>query len=492
MKNYKLLEKEFEEIGQINNIISIIYWDIAVNIPKFSTDSRINEIALLNSIIHSRITSNKVKELIDASTSESNELDNWQITNLTAIKDKVAQTECITDELSSRYIQASAKCELVWREARNDNDFEKVKPFLQEVLNILHEVADAKASVLKCSQYDALINDYDKLRKASDIKNSFTILKEKLPNLISNIIDKQSNNKIIPISVPISMQKDIGIKIMQNMGFDFNMGRLDDSTHPFCGGSPFDIRITNRYDKDNFISGIMGIVHETGHGLYEMNLPINYKNQPVGKANGMALHESQSLFMEMQVGRSRQFSNYLSKLLHDKFNLKGEEFGENNLYNTLTQVKRSFIRVDADEVTYPMHVILRFEIEELLMNKDITVNDIPTCWNDMMHKYLNIKPQNNKQGCLQDIHWYSGAIGYFPAYTNGAIIASMLMKKLKSINNNINTDIINGNFINMNEFLNNNIRKFGSLKTTKDLINDATGYDISPHIFLEYIEEKYL
>ena len=227
--------------------------------------------------------------------------------------------------------------------------------------------------------------------------------------------------------------------------------------------------------------------------MYEQNLPANYKNQLVGKAKGMAIHESQSLLMEMQVGRSKEFCEFLSKLLNDEFGLKGQEYSADNLYKLNTRVRPSLIRIDADEVTYPMHVMLRFEIEELLINKELTLNDIPDFWNKKMQEYLGVVPNTNSEGCLQDIHWPSGSFGYFPAYTCGAIIASMLMEGARKSAITIDADITMGNFNSINEFLNNRVRNFGSLKTTKDLIKDATGENkINTEIFLKYLKTKYL
>ncbi len=494
MQNYLQLEKEIEEINQINNVVDILSWDIAVNMPIGSAESRTNEISLLSSIIHSRLKSNKINDLINAADTETSQLNAWQSVNLQEIKRKVLYISCVSDDLQKRYITAATKSELVWREARKDNDFNKLKPYFQEVLDCVQELAGAKASLLNCTKYDALLDEYDPSRKTTDLKQIFTNLKTVLPDLTKQIVDKQKTEMVLPINeVPIEQQKLIGRKIMEVMGFDFTRGRIDDSTHPFCGGTAFDVRITNRYKTDDFISGIMGIVHETGHALYEQNLPANYKNQLVGKAKGMAIHESQSLLMEMQVGRSKEFCEFLSKLLNDEFGLKGQEYSADNLYKLNTRVRPSLIRVDADEVTYPMHVMLRFEIEELLINKKLTLNDIPDFWNKKMQEYLGVVPNANSEGCLQDIHWPSGSFGYFPAYTCGAIIASMLMKAAKESEVNIDADITMGNFNSINEFLNNKVRNFGSLKTTKDLIKDATGENkINTEIFLKYLKTKYL
>ena len=465
MQNYLLLAKEIEEINQINNVLDILSWDIAVNMPIGSAESRTNEISLLSSIIHSRLKSNKINDLINAADTETSQLNAWQSVNLQEIKRKALYISCVSDDLQRRYITAATKSELVWREARRDNNFNKLKPYLQEVLDCVQELAGAKASLLNCTKYDALLDEYDPSRKTTDLKQIFTNLKTVLPDLTKQIVDKQKTEMVLPINeVPIEQQKLIGRKIMEIMGFDFTRGRIDDSTHPFCGGTAFDVRITNRYKTDDFISGIMGIVHETGHALYEQNLPANYKNQLVGKAKGMAIHESQSLLIEMQVGRSKEFCEFLSKLLNDEFGLKGQEYSADNLYKLNTRVKPSLIRVDADEVTYPMHVTLRFEIEELLINKELTLDDIPDFWNKKMQEYLGVVPNTNSEGCLQDIHWPSGWFGYFPAYTCGAIIASMLMGGARKSAITIDVDITMGNFNSINEFLNNRVRNYGSLK----------------------------
>ena len=494
MQNYLQLEKEIEEINQISNVVDILSWDIAVNMPIGSAESRTNEISLLSSIIHSRLKSNKINDLINAADTETSQLNAWQSVNLQEIKRKVLYISCVSDDLQKRYITAATKSELVWREARRDNDFNKLKPYFQEVLDCVQDLAGAKASLLNCTKYDALLDEYDPSRKTTDLKQIFTNLKTVLPDLTKQIVDKQKTEMVLPINeVPIEQQKLIGRKIMEVMGFDFTRGRIDDSTHPFCGGTAFDVRITNRYKTDDFISGIMGIVHETGHALYEQNLPANYKNQLVGKAKGMAIHESQSLLVEMQVGRSKEFCEFLSKLLNDEFGLKGQEYSADNLYKLNTRVRPSLIRVDADEVTYPMHVMLRFEIEELLINKELTLNDIPDFWNKKMQEYLGVVPNANSEGCLQDIHWPSGSFGYFPAYTCGAIIASMLMEGARKSAITMDADITMGNFNSINEFLNNRVRNYGSLKTTNDLIKDATGEDaINTEIFLKYLKKKYL
>ena len=495
MKNYLELEKIIEQIYQINNAISILYWDNATYMPKKSADSRSNEITTLTSIAHSMLKSEKVVTLLQKAQDESHKLNKWQLGNLQEITKKIIEASCISDDLQERHVLATNKCELVWRDARNENDYNKLKPYLQNVLDCTIEISEMKADKLGLTKYDALIDSYDPGRSSKDIREVYSVIKAKIPALIQKIRNKQDAEKRLPLTekVSIAKQKLIAARMMEIMCFDTEAGRLDESVHPFCGGTPFDVRLTNRYLEDNFLPGLYGVIHETGHGLYEQSLPAKYKNQPVGKAKGMAIHESQSLIMEMQIGRSKEFVEFLAKLLKDEFEFRGQEYSSENLYKLMNHVTPGFIRVDADEVTYPMHVILRFEIEDALINGNLTLDELPELWNQKMRDYLGINPSSYKEGCLQDIHWPSGYFGYFPAYTNGAIIASMIMQKMDVANSRIKQEIGDGNFININRFLDNNIRSFGSLKTCNDLIKDATGEPkINPNTLLQYLEHKYL
>ena len=240
-----------------------------------------------------------------------------------------------------------------------------------------------------------------------------------------------------------------------------------------------------------FLSSLFGVIHETGHALYQQNLPAKYRDQPVGGSKGMSFHESQSLIMENQVGTSRPFIEYLAKLLKDDFSFSGPEYSADNLYKLVTRVKPSFIRVDADEATYPLHVILRFEIEEAIITGNLRAFDLPEFWNSKMQEYLGIVPDNDANGCLQDVHWPSGSLGYFPSYTNGAIIASMLMKKAKETNPNIDLEVAKGSFESLNLFLTENLRSYGYSKNSADLLEVSTGHNmIQPGVFVDYLKTK--
>ncbi|GAB4164027.1 MAG: carboxypeptidase M32 [Rickettsiaceae bacterium] len=493
--SYQQLEKQLEIIVHLQNISNLAYWDASTCLPKGSAASRHKEIATFDAVIHEMSTCQEMGNLIDGALAEIDRLNEWQKANVQIVKKNYNSETCISAELQHEYSMVSNESEFAWREARARNDFKSLAPHLDSVFAVVRKIANLKSAKLGKSPIDVLIDAHDPDRTSAEVDDVFNTLKTELPKLISKIIEKQKTEKVLPISkvVDESTQKAIGLRVMEKMGFNMDCGRLDKSAHPFCRGSNDDVRLTTRYDENNFLTGLFGIIHETGHGLYQQNLPVKYRNQPVGGPKGMAFHESQSLVMEMQAGTSRQFIEFLARLLKDEFSFSGPEFSGENLYKIVTRVKPGLIRVDADEVTYPLHVILRFEIEREIIENNLKAKDLPALWNSKMQEYLGLLPETDSNGCMQDIHWPSGALGYFPSYTNGAIIASMLMKKAKAEYKSIDAELSVGNFASLNEYLNNNLRNYGSSKTSQALLNASTGHDtVQPNIFLNYLEEKYL
>lgn len=495
-KNYLKLSGKFEEIGHLNAIANLAHWDSAVMLQAGSAGSRSLQTATFNSVIHRMKTAPEIGDLINASMEELPYLDEWEKANLRLIKKHYDEETLIPSQMQYEFSVASSESEFVWRSCRANNDFKTLIPYLERVFKAAIDIATIKAEAAGKSVYETMVDSFDPDRQVSEINLVYKSLKEELPGLIDQIVSKQSNEKVIKLTQKIdeATQKAIGIHILEAMGFDLTRGRLDKSTHPFCIGDRSDVRLTTRYDEDNFLSGLLGVIHEGGHGLYQQNLPEKYMNQPVGGPKGMAFHESQSLIMETQAGTSREFTEFLARILKDKFGLNGHEYSADNLYKLMTRVQRSFIRVEADEVTYPLHVILRAEIEQGIVAGSIKVADLPGVWNDKMHQYLGIRPESDRVGCLQDIHWPSGWLGYFPCYTNGAIIASMLMKRAKEQTNNaVALDLARGEFTNLNDFLTKNLREYGSLKPSESLLQASTGSaTIDPLAFTSYLRHKYL
>jgi len=316
-----------------------------------------------------------------------------------------------------------------------------------------------------------------------------------LPTLIAGALERQAARPpLLPLAgrFPVEAQRRLGVQLMERLGFDFEHGRLDVSLHPFCGGTPDDVRLTTRYDESNFTRALMGVLHETGHALYERGLPNDWRRQPVGHARGMSLHESQSLLMEMQACRSREFIEFLAPLLREAFGGSGQAWQADNLYRLYTHVERSLIRVDADEVTYPAHVILRYRLERALITGDLALADLPGAWNDGMRALLGVAPANDREGCLQDIHWYDGAWGYFPTYTLGAMTAAQVFDAAKRADPRILPSIAAGDFAPLLAWLRANVHAKGSRYATAEIIAQATGRPLDALSFERHIETRYL
>jgi carboxypeptidase Taq len=280
--------------------------------------------------------------------------------------------------------------------------------------------------------------------------------------------------------------------VLKALGFPFDRGRLDESEHPFTEGVPGDIRVTTRFDLNDPFSGLLGAVHETGHAMYDLGLPLKWRDQPVGRDRGLALEESQSLLFEMNLCRSRSFVKYLRPLLEKYLQVSGPEWQEGNLYRQLIRVRRSCIRMDADELTYPVHIMLRYELEKKILEGSLPVADLPEAWNANLEQRLNIRPANDVEGCLQDIHWAVGHFGYFPSYALGAVIAGQLNEAMRAAHPSLDEEIAAGQFSGVMDWLRDNVHGIGARLPVQELIKQATGKPLTAAAYLRYLEAKYL
>jgi carboxypeptidase Taq len=280
--------------------------------------------------------------------------------------------------------------------------------------------------------------------------------------------------------------------LMERIGFDFAHGRLDESAHPFCGGTSDDVRLTTRYDEEDFAGALMGTLHETGHALYKRGLPAEWRRQPVGAARGMAVHESQSLLLEMQVCRSRAFASFAVPILGEIFGGAGPAWQPEALHRRQIAVRPGLIRVDADEVTYPAHVIMRYRLERAMIAGDLAPRDLPGVWAEELKRLIGIAPRSDRDGCLQDIHWYDGAWGYFPTYTLGALIAAQLFAAARDALPGIKDMIARGEFEPLLDWLRGTIHSKGSLLSTAELVASATGAPLGTAALHRHLRARYL
>jgi len=490
---YKKLEKEVEEIYKINNITNILYCDLSTCAPINSRENRKKEIEYLQQLSNQKLTSNKIAKLIAQSKKEADSFDKWQRVNLQEIIKKHKLAISTNKAIKTIHIKNTIECESIWHSIKIKK-LHQIKPSLQKVISSVQVIAKERKSYLNTeSSYEALVDQYSPNLKTSLLKKTFKDLKSNLPPIIKEIQEKQKLEDVhqIPDALSRSEQLQLNTTIAQLLGFDFKRGRVDQSSHYFCGGSPYDVRLLLK-SSNNFLENIMKLVHEVGHGLYEQNLPNNYKNQPVGKSAGMVAHESQSLIMEMHVARSMEFMALISKILRDQYNLKGNIYSPENLYKNVTRVRPNNIRLESDELTYLLHIILRCEIEEDIVEGNLGLDELPAIWNKKMQLYLGITPNSDREGCLQDIHWFKGYFGYFPAYCVGSILASMMVSRIQNLDTLFFSRIEKGDFSEINNWLNSNIRKYGALENIQQLVEKQTDQLLSVNVYLDNIKKKYL
>ncbi len=491
---YAALEAHFRRLLALGGAEAMLHWDLATMMPPGGAEARAEQLATLKSIRHGILTAPETAELLDAA-GEQSDLNAWQRANLREMRRAWAHATALSEGQVDRLSRAVSACEMTWRRARADSDFAAVLPRLETVLEMVRETATAKAEALGLCPYDALLDEYEPDGRSVEIDALFTELAAFLPAFLAEVLEHQAAEPppLMPDGpFPIGRQRDLAVELMSRFGFDFDHGRLDVSLHPFCGGTPDDVRITTRYDETDFTSALMGVLHETGHALYERGLPAHWRGQPVGEARGMALHESQSLLIEMQVCRSAAFLQFVAPLARETFAGTGPAWEPANLARLYTRVVPGSIRVDADEVTYPAHVILRYQLETAMIAGDLRPRDLPGAWNEGMARLLGLVPPDDRHGCLQDIHWYDGAWAYFPTYTLGAIMAAQLFEAAAAALPGLSEDFERGSFARLVTWLRDGVHSRGALLSTRELLTAVTGRPLDPASFERHLRARYL
>ncbi|HEY1722527.1 MAG TPA: carboxypeptidase M32 [Magnetospirillaceae bacterium] len=489
---YTDLHDRFMRLSHVGEALAILDWDAQTMMPEGASDVRAAHTATLRTIAHSMLTDGAMKGLLDSA--ENEDLDDWQRANLHEMRRDWIHSAALPTKLVEAHSRACSATEQVWRSARPASDFKAVRESLTELVRITREIAAIKSQALGVPLYDALLDQYEPGLQSTAIDALFADLAAFIPGFVAEVMRRQPANVIAPRGpFPIEQQRALGVEMMGKMGFDFHYGRLDVSRHPFSSGTPDDARITTRYDEADFMRSLMGVLHETGHALYEIGLPKDWRGQPVGRARSMGVHESQSLIMEMQACRSKGFVAFLAPIAAKTFERTGEAGWDGaTLWNVMMRVQPSFIRVDADEVTYPAHVILRYRLEKALITGDLQVGDLPAAWNKGLEDLLGITPPDDRQGCLQDIHWYGGAFGYFPCYTLGAMTAAQLFDAARRTDSDVEPAIARGDFAPLRNWLRANVHGLASRYSTTELVTRATGRSLDAEVFKTHLRKRYL
>ena len=489
---YATLVATFTKLYRYQHLAAIAGWDQAAMMPEHGNDARGAALAELAVLVHETLVGPELATALAAAPAEvATESERasvremrrqWQAANL------------VPASLVEAKSLAGSRCEHAWRTQRPANDWTGFLENWRPVVACARQEATLLAEATGLSRYDALVDRFEPGMTTAIIDPIFADLKSWLPGLLQEVLAKQRTERVTAPVGPfdIAAQRALGLEIMGLLGFDFAGGRLDVSTHPFCGGVPEDVRITTRYRDDDFVQAMMGIVHETGHARYEQRLPRDQVHLPVGQPRSMGVHESQSLAFEMQLGRSEPFLALIAPLVRKHL---GDQpaFAVDNLAAIYTRVEPGFIRTESDELTYPLHIVLRYEIERALVEGEIEPEDVPALWDEKMLAYLGIDTRGNfRNGCLQDIHWTDGAIGYFPSYTLGAMYAAQYFAGIRAQVPDLDTRIAAGDLAPIFSWLDERIWSQASRWETPELIQRATGEPLSPAHFERHLRRRYL
>ena len=475
------LKEYFKSYYVLNDVSGLLFWDNATNLPKKSIESRSEQMSILSNFTDRIFRSEDIQEEIQKA--ENTKLSEADSMSLKLMKSIIVKENAIDPDLKSLLIKKKLTCEHLWREARSKNDSSIIEKDFNDLLDLVHEEASQLAKATNLSPYDSLISKYDMDYDSSKIDQVFLVIeREIIPKYLD--IKKIKSPHVYKSNISDSeILKMIKVKLKQ-LNFDFDRGRIDQSHHPFCGGATNDVRITTRFE-DNILESLSALFHETGHGVYEQNRPYQYLYEPLGQSRSLSVHESQSLFFENHIFKSKVYFKIVNKIFDDSKDLE-KSFLEH--YHT---VRVNPIRVSADEFSYPIHVYIRYKIEKEIFKNKIKFKDIKNLWNENYLNNLSINLISETEGVLQDIHWYEGIFGYFPTYALGAMIASQIKFNCPLFDiflGNPNEENINNLII----WLNTNIHQKASLYSSDEMLQSISGENLNPKYYLDHLVDRFI
>ncbi len=495
MTAYQQLEARKKRVSALNNAMGILQWDQQTMMPEGAAPARAAMLAELSVMVHEMETGSELSDLIDEAESGAAQLDAWQRANLREIRHQFIHANAVPSDLVEKLVMAESDAHMTWRVARPNNDFSSLAPKLDTLFELKREEATIKAGIMGVTPYEAMLDLYDPGRREPQVDRIFADLEDFLPGFLQQVMAKQAAapRPLIPEGpFPLERQRELSHAIMQVLGFPFERGRLDTAHHPFSGGADGDVRITTRYNEADFMHSLMAVIHETGHALYEDGRPPEWLGQPVGNSRGMTLHESQSLLLEMQAARSEEFIRFLVPTIARVLGGEGPAWTPDNFLRIYRKVEPGLIRVFADEVTYPLHVILRYKLEKAIIANELPTRELPGAWNELMEQLLGIRPPNDTDGVMQDVHWSEGIFGYFPTYSLGAMAAAQIFAAAQKDNSDILPGLGRGDLAPLFSWLDRHIRSQGCLYMPDELIEKATGSGLDTAAFKAGIKARYL
>ena len=491
---YPLVCEQSRETALLASIENVLEWDERTKMPPAGGEYRAEQAAYLSGLVHQKQTAPQVGEwldqLLDSPLAADPHSDSGAvIVNLKRDYDKKTRLpQALVEELTRTGVRGQQG----WAEARQASDFAKFQPLLEQMVALKRQ--EAAALGYDATPYDPLLDDYEPGESTANVTRVLAELRDALTPLVQAIGESSQRPEvsILSRSYPVAAQESFGKQVAAQIGFDFRAGRLDVTDHPFCTGlGPGDVRITTRYDEHAFSDALFGILHEAGHGIYDQGLPREYFGLPTGEAVSLGIHESQSRMWENQVGRGQAFWEHFFPQARAAFS---DSLGDVELpafYAAINDVRPSLIRVEADEVTYNLHILIRFELERALLEDDLSVGDLPTAWNEKYASYLGIRPTNDAEGVLQDVHWSAGLFGYFPTYALGNLYAAQFFAQAKRDLGDLESAFRRGDFSPLRDWLRRHIHSQGRRYTAAQLVERVTGAPLTHEALIDHLTGKF-
>lgn len=486
------LKEYLKTMNHYLHVSTLLQWDMQTKVPKEGFDSHADTLAYFSTKHFQMSVAGELKEILEALSDEQEfqTLDNTWKFIVKRMKRDFDRNERIPEELFERYVRAQAAAQRGWEEAKNRDDYQIFAPHLKELIELTKEMTACTDPDMEI--YDALLNQYEEGMDSATIDRIFEELKIELIPMIQKITscEKRKNPKFDGYFDP-DVQERVQKMLLDYIGFSWTKGAVGRTEHPFTMNfSSGDVRVTNHYHEDNAISAIFSAIHEGGHGIFEQNVNKEFDNTVAGSCGYMGIHESQSRFYENIMGRNKNFwlpiYHKLQELLPSYQEISLEEF-----YEEINRVENSFIRVEADEVTYCQHIILRYEMEKAIFRDQVPVEELPTLWNKKMEEYLHIVPQSDAEGILQDMHWSGASFGYFPSYLLGSIYDGMLLEQAEKELGSLDQILAEGKILEVTKWLNDKIHRFGSTRLPKETILEVCNREVTAQPLIRYFKEKY-
>ena len=493
-EKYSNLIARLHTLNDLQKSIAVLHWDRETNMPPQGNSGRTQQITTLNQLAHEIGTSNETGDLLAAAEAEQAvaDYDSNEASLLRFVRRQYDEEKKFSSDFVRRRSEITGAAGFAWAQARAKNDFASFAPHLKAAVGIAQESAEILG--YEDEKYDALLDQYERGMKTRDVRAIFETVKRETVPLIHAISAQRDavDDSFLFQSFDVDAQKKLARYAAESIGYDFTRGHLGQVEHPFSTSfGRNDVRITTRFNPEFATSSLFATLHEAGHALYEKGVGEELDRTPLAQGTSSGIHESQSRLFENQVGRSRGYWDAHFAQLQAHFPQQMGMLDAERFYRAINKVQPSFIRVEADELTYNMHIILRFELEQALINGELSVDDLPAAWNEKMQTLLGITPPDDAHGVLQDVHWSQAAFGYFPTYTLGNLYAAMFMETARGHDAQIVAELAQGNTVSLLAWLRNNIHRHGSKYDAPELCRRATGHELSADPFVRYVREKF-